>query len=182
VVKVNFAVPASRFESEAPALLAQAAHLQNLRGGEFVEIANQGMARVNAFGGRGSGSFKGGYHCTQSATQTTITAAGRDQFNILFARLTPQPFMHGILRQTDNFERGKMLPGMDRLFDRDRRVAFHNEKVEVFPHEDANGLGQGPDDAGFNFPHRIKHGQRPVLEDRVKVEDEQSCFHKGLRR
>src|SRR4029453_15291290 len=59
VVKVNFAVPASRFESEAPASLTQAAHLQNLRGGEFVEVANQGMARVNSLGGRAACLFKG---------------------------------------------------------------------------------------------------------------------------
>ena len=70
-----------------------------------------------------------------------------------------------------------MLPRMDCLFDRDRRVAFHNEKVEVFLHENANGLSQGTDDAGFNLPHRIKHCQGPVLEHRIEVEDEQSCFH-----
>jgi hypothetical protein len=182
MVKVNFAVPASRFESEAPASLAQAAHLQNLRRGEFVEVANQGMARVNPLGGRAGGSFKGGYDCTQPASKPAIAAVGRDQFNILFARLIDQRFIHRILRQADDFERGKMLPGMDRLFDRDRRVAFHNEEVEVFPHENVNGLSQGADNAGFNFPHRIKYGQRSVLEDRIEVEDEQSCFHKGWMR
>ena len=61
--------------------------------------------------------------------------------------------------------------------DRDRGFAFHHEEVKILAHQDVNRFREGPDDAGFNFAHGVEHGQRPVFENRIGVEDEQSCFH-----
>ena len=70
-----------------------------------------------------------------------------------------------------------MLASIGRLLDRDRRFAFHHEEVEIFAHQNVNRFRQGADDSGFDFAHGVEHRQRPVLEDGIGVEDEQSCFH-----
>ena len=70
-----------------------------------------------------------------------------------------------------------MLPGVDRLLDRDRGFAFDDEKIEILPHQDVNGLGQAPHDAGLDLAHGVNHGQGAVLENRIAIEDEKSCVH-----
>src|SRR5438045_9756246 len=49
VGKVNLAVAAPGFESETPAALAEAAHLQNLGGRKLIEIADERMAGIDPF-------------------------------------------------------------------------------------------------------------------------------------
>src|SRR5450432_4565063 len=49
VVQVNFAVAASRLKSETAVPLPQAAHLQNLGGGELIEISDQRVTGIDAF-------------------------------------------------------------------------------------------------------------------------------------
>src|ERR1700686_4757495 len=52
VREVNLAVAPARFKGKPPAPLPEAAHLQNLRGGKLIQIADERMARVDSFGGR----------------------------------------------------------------------------------------------------------------------------------
>src|SRR4051794_34407745 len=59
VGQVNFTVAAARLESESPAALTEAAHLQNLGGGKLVEVADEGMARIDSFRGRSSSGERG---------------------------------------------------------------------------------------------------------------------------
>ncbi len=71
-----------------------------------------------------------------------------------------------------------MLPGVDRLFDRDRGLTLDQEETEIFPHQDVNSLGQRAHDAGFDFAHGVDHGQGAVFENRLGIQDEQSCIHR----
>src|SRR3954469_13465588 len=48
VLKVNFAVAAPGLEGETPAPLAEATHLQNFGRGKLIEIADQGVTRVDS--------------------------------------------------------------------------------------------------------------------------------------
>src|SRR5215471_6862096 len=50
MMEVNLARPTARLESESPATLTHAAHLENLRGRKLVEVADERMARVSSFG------------------------------------------------------------------------------------------------------------------------------------
>ena len=68
-MQVDLAVAAAGLESETAAALAQAAHLQNLRGGKLIEVADQRMAGVDSFGGRAGLSFEGRHDAPQLAAQ-----------------------------------------------------------------------------------------------------------------
>ncbi len=70
-----------------------------------------------------------------------------------------------------------MLPGMDRLLDCDRGLPFHDEKIKVFSHQNVNGFGQAPHDAGLDLAHGVDHGQRAVLENRIAIKNKESCVH-----
>ena len=112
------------------------------------------------------------------AAQPAIAAVGRDQFDILLSRFPEDRCIGGSVGQSHDLERRKMLPGMDRLFERDRRFTFHDEKIEIFPHQDVNGFGKGAHDTGFDLAQGVDHGQGPVFENRIGIENEQSCVHR----
>src|SRR3982074_3149045 len=50
VRQVNLAVATTRLKGKAPAALAETAHLQNLGRGKLIQIADERMTRIDAFG------------------------------------------------------------------------------------------------------------------------------------
>src|SRR5689334_13508015 len=70
-----------------------------------------------------------------------------------------------------------MLAGIDGLFERERGFGFHDKEIEIFSHQDLNGVGQAAHDANFELAGRAKHVQGAVLENRIGIENKKSDVH-----
>src|SRR6187200_1646391 len=82
MVKVDFAVPAAGFKRKPSASLPQAAHLQNFRRRELIQIADQRVARVNPFR-RFARFAQRPDEFPQRAPQLTLGPSGDDPMQLL---------------------------------------------------------------------------------------------------
>lgn len=71
--------------------------------------------------------------------------------------------------QAKNLKRRKVLPGIGRLVERDRRLTFDDKSIKILVDEDRDRLGKCPSNARFGPVHHVENAQRLVLEDRVRV-------------
>ena len=170
VVEVNFAVSPAGLESESPASLAHAAHLQNLGGGKLVQIADKRVTRIDPFGGVPGLPFKSRDHARnwrrnwrslQLVATNSIFCCDASSRMRGRSSVPPDTYLQG----------GKMLAGIGRLFDRDPGFAFHDEEIEIFAHQNVNRFLQGSDDTGFDLWHGVEHGERTVFENGIGIED-----------
>ena len=71
-----------------------------------------------------------------------------------------------------------MLAYVDRLFHRHGCLALKDKGIEVLPQQKADRVRKRSHDAVFDPGDKVEQGQRPVLKDRVGVQNQQSGFHK----
>jgi hypothetical protein len=69
-----------------------------------------------------------------------------------------------------------MLARVGRLLHRRRRLPFNHESVKIFGKQGDNCLRKRPHNLGFQI-QAIENGQRPILKDRIGVENEHPGFH-----
>src|ERR1700693_2956726 len=79
-----------------------------------------------------------------------------------------------VRRQANNLERGKMLPDVRGLLQRQFRLPFHDKSVEILGQKKRDRFGKSSYNAGFQPFHRVEHGQFLVLKDRMCIQDEES--------
>jgi hypothetical protein len=70
-----------------------------------------------------------------------------------------------------------MLPGVGRLIESDGGFAFHDEPVEILSQEDGDRFGEPADHAQLDIVDFVENAQGAVLEDRIRVQNEEPCFH-----
>jgi hypothetical protein len=169
VSQVNLAVAPARFEGKAAATLPQAAHLENLGGGKLVEIADERVTGVDAFGGYSALSERP-HKRVQLSAQASLAAAGRYSANLLLVGCVHELLVVRFRSEADDVQRGKMLPGVGCLFERDGRLAFHDESIKIFGQQDGNGLRQSADNPDFDAVDLIEYAKSAVLKDRVGVQ------------
>jgi hypothetical protein len=171
MMEVNLARSAARFKSQSTAALAHAAHLQYLRGGKLVQVADERVTRVGSFGGIGFCAFKSGNDLAELATEIAIAAIGRDDSDLLLCRSLTHAFLFGP-NQDQDFERRKMLAGIGRLFERKQRFAFDDKEIEVLAHDDVDRLMKRPHDRQLHVWHEAENPEGSILENGIAVEDE----------
>jgi hypothetical protein len=69
-----------------------------------------------------------------------------------------------------------VLPGVSRLLHCRLRFSFNRECIEIFGKEGNNCLGKRPHNLSFQV-QPIEHGERSILKDRVRVQNEHPDFH-----
>src|SRR5262249_4571563 len=87
----------------------------------------------------------------------------------------------GAMKQTCDSKGRKMLPEICRLLDRQLGVALDDYAIEIFFEQRLHPFGQIPNNLGLEPLDLVENGKRPVLEDRVCVQDEDSSFHNCQR-
>ena len=82
-----------------------------------------------------------------------------------------------VRHQANNLERGKMLPDVRGLLQRQFRLPFHDKSVEILGQKKRYRFGKRSHNADFHLFHRVKNSQLLVLKDRICVQDEESGSH-----
>src|SRR5262249_32197303 len=155
--------PTARLESESPATLTHAAHLENLRGRKLVEVADERMARVSSFGDVDFGAFKSGNDLAKLAAETAIAAIRRDDRDFLLHRALMQVLIPR-LNQNQDFKRRKVLPRIRRLLERERCFTLNDKKIEVFAHDDVNRFVHRAHNSEFHVGQKAENRQYSILE------------------
>ena len=70
-----------------------------------------------------------------------------------------------------------MLPQICRLLNSKRGIALDDQAVKIFLEQRLHRFGQVPHNMRLQILDLVENGERPVLEDRVGVDGQDSSFH-----
>ena len=128
------------------------------------------MARINPLGRRSGTFLKRAHETLQYPLQSPPALPAHNERDVLLLR-------HHFLRfarlrhQAHDLERGKMLPGIRRLFQREGGFAFHDQSIKILTQKNRHRFGKRPPNLRFELVYLVENRERFILEDGICVKD-----------